>query len=460
MFKLSKVTTPLLPHQERVVRRMQEQPGLLVAHGLGTGKTLSSIAVADALGGSSRALVPASLQANFQKELEKHTDLPSSLEVASMQRAALRDEATPSDLLIVDEAHRARETSTKLYQLLKDYPATRRMLLTASPTYNRPSDIAPLVNIVAGERVLPTGRDFDKRFIRKPPNSLLSTLFGSAKKPELQRKKELKGILDKWVDYHQATGGEFPDRIDESVVVPMDAEQTKLHNFAWGKLPLMARLRLQAGLPPQKKDLSSLNAFQSQSRQVGGSTKRFGRAEEVGVSPKLRRAISDLSKRIQENPEHKAVVYSNYLDTIGDYAQELENQNVPHAVFSGNLPQKQRAQAVQDYNAGKLKALLVSSAGGEGLDLKGTRQLQVLEPHWNEEKLDQVIGRAIRHGSHAHLPEDQRDVTVQRYLTHPAPGWFDRLRGKQPLGVEQVLSEAAADKKTLNQKLLDLMEQR
>jgi len=73
--KLAKLTTKLKPHQQRVVDRMQDedQPGLVVVHGLGSGKTLTSIAVADALGLKADVVTPAALQQNYRKELSAHT---------------------------------------------------------------------------------------------------------------------------------------------------------------------------------------------------------------------------------------------------------------------------------------------------------------------------------------------------------------------------------------------------
>ena len=69
------------------------------------------------------------------------------------------------------------------------------------------------------------------------------------------------------------------------------------------------------------------------------------------------------------------------------------------------------------YNAGKLDLLLLSSAGSESLDLKNTRQVHVMEPHWNEAKINQVIGRSIRYKSHNSLPETERHVTVFRWVS-------------------------------------------
>ena len=455
--KLAKVNTELMEHQKRVLERMRDASGLVVAHGLGTGKTLTSIGVADAEG-DARALVPAALVANYAKELEKHTDQKTPVDVGSIQRAVLRGDADPVKLLIVDEAHRARETKTKLNQFLRKYPAEKRLLLTATPVYNRPGDIAALVNIAAGDKVLPTDSEFKQKYIKEPGKGLLAAMPWATKRPTLMNKKELQKVLQKWVDYQDLKGGDFPDRVDERIDVMMSPTQTKLHNFAWEQLPWISRVRLKAGLPPEKQDLPKLNQFQSQTRQLSGSLKRFQTdLKAEGLTPKLERALSDLSSEVSKNKKHKAVVYSNYLDTLRDYSKELEKKKIPHAIFSGKVPKKTRQQAVEDYNAGKIQALLVSSAGGEGLDLKGTRQVQVLEPHWNEEKLEQVIGRAIRHKSHAHLPASQRNVKVQRYLTYPRPGLLGRAFGAKPDGVEQVLANMSEQKRKLNQELLELL---
>jgi superfamily II DNA/RNA helicase len=106
---------------------------------------------------------------------------------------------------------------------------------------------------------------------------------------------------------------------------------------------------------------------------------------------------------------------------------------------------------VRDYNEDKLKALLVSSAGGEGLDLKGTRLVQMLDPHWNNEKLRQVEGRAIRYKSHDHLPEEERNVTINNYLaTRPRKGILESLHISDPgLGADQYLTRRSGEKDKL-----------
>lgn len=453
--------TELLPHQIRVLEKLEHKPGLVVAHGTGSGKTLTSLAALLQANTPGLALVPASLRSNYLKELEKHVKGKFPIDIETQQRATLRRDVPKTPFLIVDEAHRVRNLTSKLRDILQKTEADKRLLLTASPVYNRPSDIAPLVNIAAGSNVLPTGVEFEKKYIQKPDKGLLAAWFGSGPKRNiLKNTAALKPILQEWVDYHPSGGGDFPASSEERIQVEMSPRQTALHESALGRLSWAARQKLKAGLPPNKKDLAALNRFQSQARQIGGSEQKFVAGEETAeVSPKVRKATELLLKQHAGSKRHKAIVYSNYLATLGDYANQLEQEKVPYGVISGKQSKKERDTLVSQYNKGKLKTLLVSSAGGEGLDLKGTRLVQVLEPHWNDEKLQQVIGRAIRHGSHAGLPEKERHVLVQRFETYPQPGWWDRLRSKQPVGIEHILSQISEDKKLLNEELLGLLKQ-
>ena len=203
LIKVAAATT-LQPHQQRVVDRLKndDQPGLVAIHGLGSGKTLTSIAAADALQRQTHAIVPASLQANYAKELLKHK-AEITPDVSTLQGVTRRGglPSTDEDFLIVDEAHRLREPGTKAYQTVRDIPAAKRLLLTASPTYNRPSDIAALVNVAAGQRVLPADqRGFEERYVgeqRVDPGFMARVFRGiqPGSRPVLKNQKELGGIL-------------------------------------------------------------------------------------------------------------------------------------------------------------------------------------------------------------------------------------------------------------------------
>lgn len=63
------------------------------------------------------------------------------------------------------------------------------------------------------------------------------------------------------------------------------------------------------------------------------------------------------------------------------------------------------------------KILMITQSGAEGINLRNVRQVHILEPYWNQIRIDQVIGRAVRTKSHLALPEDERNVDVFMYLS-------------------------------------------
>jgi len=60
----------------------------------------------------------------------------------------------------------------------------------------------------------------------------------------------------------------------------------------------------------------------------------------------------------------------------------------------------------------KVKVILLSKAGAEGLDFKNIRQIHVLEPWYNMNRIEQIIGRAVRNQSHCALPFEERNVEI------------------------------------------------
>ncbi len=64
-----------------------------------------------------------------------------------------------------------------------------------------------------------------------------------------------------------------------------------------------------------------------------------------------------------------------------------------------------------------VKVLMITQSGAEGISLKNVRQVHIIEPYWNAIRIEQVIGRAVRAGSHLELPEAERHVDVYMYIT-------------------------------------------
>ena len=114
-----------------------------------------------------------------------------------------------------------------------------------------------------------------------------------------------------------------------------------------------------------------------------------------------------------------------------------------------------------------IKLLMITSSGAEGINLRNTRFVHIMEPYWNNVRIEQVIGRARRICSHQDLPEEMRTVKVFMYImqfTEKQRGDeknieimindISRIDRKTSLTTDQSLLEIAQIKERLNSQIL------
>ena len=68
-------------------------------------------------------------------------------------------------------------------------------------------------------------------------------------------------------------------------------------------------------------------------------------------------------------------------------------------------------------NGEEVKIILLSSAGSEGLDFKFIRQIHIMEPWYNINRVEQIIGRGVRTCSHKDLKLNKRNVQIFMHAT-------------------------------------------
>lgn len=68
-------------------------------------------------------------------------------------------------------------------------------------------------------------------------------------------------------------------------------------------------------------------------------------------------------------------------------------------------------------NGEKIKVIIISMTGSEGLDFKNLRQVHIMEPWYNLSLVEQIIGRAVRNCSHKQLLFKERNVEIFLYGT-------------------------------------------
>ena len=122
--------------------------------------------------------------------------------------------------------------------------------------------------------------------------------------------------------------------------------------------------------------------------------------EEIGFS-----RAGNTNSLFSSNPTKKVKGF-NYVMITGDKG------------FSPN-PAEDIKLSTNDnnINGDEVKVILISQTGTEGLDLKCIRQVHVLEPWYNLNRIEQIFGRAIRTCSHKLLPFNERNVELYLYAS-------------------------------------------
>lgn len=70
-------------------------------------------------------------------------------------------------------------------------------------------------------------------------------------------------------------------------------------------------------------------------------------------------------------------------------------------------------------NGENVKVILITKAAAEGLDFKNVRQVHIMEPWYNMNRTEQIIGRGVRNLSHCDLPFEERNVEIYLHATTP-----------------------------------------
>ncbi len=161
-----------------------------------------------------------------------------------------------------------------------------------------------------------------------------------------------------------------------------------------------------------------------------------------------------------------------YILYTGD--QELDKRRLLLQLYNADiagLPPRLSAQCAEllrgdtDNRAGKVcQVFMITQSGAEGISLFNTRQVHIMEPYWNNVRLQQVIGRAIRLCSHMNLEWDERTVEVFTYLsvfsaeqkTGGAKGSRQLMLADKGMTTDQMIYDIAMKKQKLADGLMEI----
>lgn len=98
----------------------------------------------------------------------------------------------------------------------------------------------------------------------------------------------------------------------------------------------------------------------------------------------------------------------------------MRNSGISFLTINGTKTVRERQDAVDMFNTGRVQVIVLSPAGSEGLDLKCCESVIIFDDTWNDARLMQATARAVRVHSHDALPLERRKVVVHYIVSRPA----------------------------------------
>ena len=198
------------------------------------------------------------------------------------------------------------------------------------------------------------------------------------------------------------------------------------------------------------------------SEYIGGGAVPIALAlEEMGFT-RYDRGVGSLFKTAP-GPQRMVQIQSQQSTQQSTQSQQPQKRfAAKYAMFTGDkqLSPDNRAElealTTDNEHGQRIKVVIISKAGSEGIDFKNVRQVHIMEPWYNMNRIEQIIGRAVRNCSHADLPFVERNVQLFLYgtLLHATPEveaadlYVYRLaetKAAQIGQVSRILKENAAD---------------
>lgn len=162
--------------------------------------------------------------------------------------------------------------------------------------------------------------------------------------------------------------------------------------------------------------------------------------------PKMTALIADLERDVLSVPGEKAIVFTEYRDTLASLREAFLAHPVlrgAYAELTGGLSPRQRQQRIARFHEPGCRVLLATDAASEGLNLQERCcRLYHVELPWNPNRLEQRNGRIDRHGQtrppiirYLFYPDSPEDRVLDRLVQRIAAMHDDRVSTPDILGI-------------------------
>jgi len=446
---------------------------LLMFHQIGAGKTCASIQIAEEWKHKRKIMVavPASLIINYRSELRskcvgdtyitdndrlllKTNDPKSKIYkniikksdniinkyyiILSHQKLISkiinRSLRLSNKILIIDEVQNLVSSCGNyykyLYKFLNNIQNVPIILLSGTPMFDKPNEIALTLNLLKLKTKIPVNNEFASTFLVKYTNKDGEILY------DLQNSKLLARLFKGYISYYRGANPKtFPKKNVFIVKCRMKELQYRSYLTVTDK---KGSFRNADILDMPESFFIGVRAISN----IAFPNKKIGNEGLSSFKGKylkgkwLRQCSEKFYKIIQYTRKSIGTVfiYSNFKEYAGikAFIKVLNAYNYKdykhhglgpkrYAIWSGDESYNYKCNILNHFNhsdnkyGDNIKIFLGSPSVKEGISLLRVEQVHIMEPYWNISRVDQVIGRAVRYCSHKDVNKSRKYVNIYMY---------------------------------------------
>ncbi len=451
----------LFPFQRDTVERLKEQRGVLIAHDMGLGKTVTAIALdvrrRQRFDKPAKTLIICPLAVvnvwvKHYREWAPHLRVVAidnknrkpfmeamantfadpygiGFDVFVMHYPAVRLEKDvakyPWFHVVCDEVHALQDRKSSQSKAVKLIPAFYKTGLSGTPVFNKPDDLWSILNWLY-PKYWKSYWGYFKRYIKWVEYDGYRTVIGVNNEVELQQ--QIAGFYSRIKKEEVAK--DLPEKyfsVRTCTMLPPQArayKQMKKDMLAWvGEhehepinapviLAQITRLQQFASAYAEVEhfivdakvfiDPSLVAEYRRNGHVV---FMKGGEYYIVEKQPKSRVRLSEPSSKLDavmeiiKETDQPIAVFSQFSQMVELLCKRLEKEGITHGLYTGSVSKADRDRIVDEFQAGKLKVFAGSiKAGGVGLTLTAASTIVILNREWAQALNEQVIDRLHRIG--------------------------------------------------------------
>lgn len=406
-----------LPFQKAGIAFSLARKNVLIADQPGLGKTVQAIGIINARPEVRKVLivVPAALRLNWTREaskwlvrklpiFRKDTQIEDAegISIMSYEEATKYAESIKAqlwDMIIADEAHYLKNSKAKRTKTVLGFEATSWVLLTGTPVLNKPVEVFNLV-----KKIDPTGLGsnwihFVTRYCDARKGRWGWETDGASNLDELNVKLRLAGMIRRTKEQVLT---ELPAKRRSLIPLEPDASTLKLIREQLAK-QLEAKKAIRKARQLERKGNESFAGDITKLRATAGiAFEDISRIRHELARAKVPQVLEYVRDAVAASP---TIVFGFHTDVIQAIADGLADFRV--GKLTGEESEKQKNAVVDDFQAGKLDAIVCNiKAGGVGFTLTRSSHLIFAELDWTPGNVEQAEDRAHRIGQRDCLQVD------------------------------------------------------